>query len=198
MANEATSGAQAEPQVNPQAGAASTSDVTAQVTTTPQAGEAETTIDLSEAKKLRSEASGLRKRLKELEDAATAKANAELSETQRAKKAAEDATAKLTQLEVTLRNERAARAVQAAAIKLNLDPDLAAELVRPDALEYDEAGAPTNVEKALKLVVQRWPHLIRSATQAPNVNAADGRGTVDAGAANAAYLEEIKRRFRLS
>src|SRR5947209_5684008 len=68
--------------------------------TEPQAGESHNTaeqISLDEARKLRSEANNLRKRLKAFEDAEQAARDAQLSEVERVKKLHADAEAKIKQ-----------------------------------------------------------------------------------------------------
>ena len=173
MANsEAAGGTQAEPQTVPQAG---TPNTTAPVETpapaakdTPQAGDQEA-VSLEELRKLRSEAAGLRRRLKEREDADKAAEDAALSEAEKLKRR----VAELEEAQRISQEERRVlltrSAVEREARKLQIvDEDAAFRLLEPDALEYGDDGQPTNVEKALKKLIERRPFLVSQAQpQAP-------------------------------
>jgi len=162
----------------------------------PQAGTEN--ISLDEAKKLRSEAQGLRKRLKELEDAKKATDDAQLSEVEKAKKGLTEAAAKAEAAEAALRTERIGREVERTAAKLHLDPELAGRLVTADMLEFDDEGKPTNTEKVLKGLIAKWPHLVVQAQQPPaNINAGDGRGGAQP-ADPKAREAGLRQRYRIS
>jgi hypothetical protein len=162
---------------------------------TPDTPAVTETISLDEAKKLRSEAAGLRKRLKELEDAKKATDDAKLDETEKAKKAVTEAAGRLEATEAALRTERIGREVERTAAKLSLDPELAGRLVTADMLEFGEDGKPTNVEKTLKGLIQKWPNLVKSQAQPANINANDGRGSAQPDPK--AREADLRRRFRI-
>lgn len=128
----------------------------------PQAGEGQhsETLSLEEAKKLRSEAQNLRKRLKSYEDAEQQSRDAQLSETERLKKQHADLQAKYD-TEVRQMQERVIRyEVQAQAHKIGIiDPDAAVRLLDWSDLEYDEDGTPNNAEKLLKELLKNKPYL---------------------------------------
>jgi hypothetical protein len=136
----------------------------------PQAGDGQETISLEEARKLRSESANLRKRLKEL-DAAHAELKtfkeqieaAQLSETQKqelaSKKLQEQfATLQKERDDLTSRyqEERINYAIQLQAVKQGLNPSAAVRLLNKDALEYDAAGNPTNLDKVFKATVEEY------------------------------------------
>jgi hypothetical protein len=150
-------GAPAAPEAQPSTGNA---DAPAADAGAAAAAEPET-ISLDEAKKLRSEAKGLRTRLKELEAAEQARADAD-------KSAEERAAERIKALETDLASERAERrtmALQVATIgvarKLGFrDPDLAHRLLSTDEIEFDEGGKPRNVEALLTAISKQHPYLV--------------------------------------
>ncbi len=78
-----------------------------------------------------------------------------------------------------------------------VDLDAAVRLMDRDALEIGEDGRPTNVEAVLKALIKAKPYLVKqaaTATAAPNINAQAQGSRQDA---DAARLEDIKRRCRL-
>lgn len=155
-------------------------------------------ISLEEAKKLRSEAAGLRKRLKELEANAQAQADAKLGDLERATKQLTHATERITALSAALRQERVGRMTERLATKLNLEPELTAKLLAAEVIEYDDDDQPIDLEKKIKAMAQRWPQLAKATANAPGAgnNAADGRGTPLP--ANAQQREaELRQRYRI-
>lgn len=136
------------------------SDAQAQAAETQQP--AVETISLDEAKKLRSEAQSLRKRLKAFEDAEQQRKTESLSE-------AEKSAAQLKSLQETAakaENDRAALrlqlAVERAARKLNItDEDAAFKLMDASAVEYDDNGVPTNVDAVLAALTKARPWLVQ-------------------------------------
>jgi hypothetical protein len=152
----------------PQAGEAENPQPQAGATPEPQAGDgqSETTISLEEAKKLRSEAANLRKRLKGFEEAETKAKEAQLSEQQKLEKkladlqAQHDAVARQSQERIVNYEVR----LQAAQMGI-VDPDAAARLLDWSGIEYDDDGSPQNVSELLKGLLKAKPYL--AGKQAP-------------------------------
>lgn len=153
------------------------------------------TFDAEYVKKLRAEAAANRKKAQQLEGELKKHQDAQLSEIEKAKKAAAETATKLEAAEAALRAERVGREVERAAVKLNLDPELAARLVSVEMLEFDDAGLPTNTEKVLQGLLKKWPNLVKGQVQPASINANDGRGTAppDPKAREA----ELRKRFRI-
>jgi len=153
-------GAPAAPDAQPPAGTADAPAADADAGGTPPAATPET-LSVEDARKLRSEANSLRKRLKEFEDAETARKDADKTESERTAE-------KLATLERERDAERAARqamALQIATVgiarKLNFrDPEIAHRLVDGAQVAYDDAGTPTNIEKLLSDVARQHPSLV--------------------------------------
>jgi len=93
------------------------------------------TISLDEARKLRSEAKNLRTRLKQIEDEAKAKADAELPELERLKKQASDAAQERDSLKTQLSRTNAERI---AATENALYSDVVASLLDADDMATDK------------------------------------------------------------
>lgn len=118
-------------------------------------------LSLDEARKLRRENAGLRKRVADYE---VAQANAEASEMSELQKA----RAKIAELERQAgesrvrEQERSLRlTVDATARKLGFwDPEVALGLIDRDAVEYDDAGTPKNIERLLTDIAKDKPRLI--------------------------------------
>lgn len=134
----------------------------------PQAGEGQESISLEEAKKLRSEAANLRKRMKAYEDAEVAAQQAAMSDAQKASKRADDAEAKVKAYQTQLVTAQVKLAAQTKGI---IDPDIAALAIQ-SSLEYGDDGMPTNLEKALTDLIKNKPYLMApSGQQAPTTPA---------------------------
>lgn len=128
----------------------------------PQAGEGQN-ISLDEAKKLRSEAANLRKRLKAFEEADAKAKDAQLSEQERLQKQLADLqsqhdTATRTHQERIIGYEVRLQASQMGIV----DPDAAAKLLDWSQIEYDDNGAPLNVSDLLKGLIKAKPYLAGS------------------------------------
>lgn len=111
---------------------------------------------------------------------------AELSETQKLQaKVAE--LEKLAETQKRERQETMTRfMVEAAAGKLGVvDTEAAFKLLEPEALTYNEAGEPTNVEQVVKDLIARKPFLAAAGSTSA-ANPPSGRAT-------ALTLDEIKR-----
>ncbi len=158
--NAGAEGAPAAPDAQPPVGTADAPAADADAGATPPAATPES-ISVEDARKLRSEANSLRKRLKEFEDAEKARADADKTESERTAE-------KLATLERERDAERAARqamslqiATAGVARKLNFrDPEIAHRLVDGDQVEFDDGGTPTNIEKLLSDVAKRHPSLV--------------------------------------
>ncbi len=125
-------------------------------TTQPQAGEGQAeTMSLEEAKKLRTEAHNLRKRLKEFDDKEEQAKLAALSEVEKAKQQAVKAEQQIQQYREKLITAQVQLAAQAKGV---IDAEAAALLVR-GSLEYDDDGMPSNLDKALDTLIKNKPYL---------------------------------------
>lgn len=157
----------------------------------------EETISLEEARKLRREAQGLRKRLAEFEAVDARRKQAELTELDQAKQRLADMEAQLATANTAHQEQIVRYEVMLRATGMNVvDAEVVARLLDWSSLEFDENGAPTNVEKLLRDLLKAKPYLIKPAEQsaaAPNVNARNGNEKVDA----KAHEEDLRRRFRL-
>jgi len=115
---------------------------------------------IQELREKEKEGKATAKRLAELEAKFNAEETAKLTETEKLKVEATKAAQKLAALEAQLKATRAAQAIERAAIKANVDPELASTLVKPDALTFDENGDPTNAAAVMADVVKKWPHIV--------------------------------------
>lgn len=133
----------------------------------PQAGETQQEIiSLEEAKKLRSEAQNLRKRLKGYEDAERTAQEAQMSELDRTKKQYADLQAQHEREVADLRDRIVRYEVERTALSLNIvDPDAAARLIDWSSLEFDEDSTPKNAKKLLEALVKAKPYLIKQQEQ---------------------------------
>jgi len=136
----------------------------------PLAGDGTETISLEEARKLRSEAVNLRKRLKAFEDAEETKRLATLDDVERSK--AEVAKAEKRAAEAEQRTQQVQQRVILAEIKMAalakgiIDPDLAALAIK-DKLEIGDDGMPTNLDKAFEALIKAHPIFAPQAAEPP-------------------------------
>ena len=130
-------------------------------------------------KKLRDNEKATKPQLKELEDARakiTAHEQEKMTEAEKATTARTAAEKERDEAKAESRRLKAERAIEKAATKAGLDPELASSLLKADSLELDEAGNPKGIEEALKALLVKWPHLKAEAKVIPpNVNATDGK-----------------------
>lgn len=137
----------------------------------PQAGDGlNEPISLADAKKLRSESSNLRTRLKEQETLlAELKAykdqteSAKLTETEKRDRATQQRETQYAELqrkhdtlELRLQETLVGSATQLYAIQQGIDPKLAQRLLDRTLLEYDDDGNPTNLDVAFKTMVKEF------------------------------------------
>lgn len=118
--------------------------------------------------KLRETEKAARAQQKELDELRTkvkAAEDAQLSETERLKKDATEATERVAALERDLREQRISSAVITAAAKLNVvDPDAAYRLLDHSKIEFDAStGQPTNVDALLADLLKAKPYLVKAA-----------------------------------
>lgn len=202
MAGEAAAGGtQAEPAAAPQAGTppptqTATASSAADGQEQPQAGAPES-LSLEEAKKLRSEAQSLRRRLKDFEDAQRAADEASLSEAERIKRDKERIEGELQSAQVALRELRLRTAIEREAAKRGFnDPADAYRLLDLAALELDEDGQPRHAESLLNALAKAKPYLVRTEPQ-PQQNGALAAPPLPVGAtprpANGAVLSDAAR-----
>jgi hypothetical protein len=169
------------PPVDPQAGGTGDPQPVAatQTTTDPHAGDDEQPLSLSEARKIRSESTNLRQRLKDAEKlAAELKAfkeqteAAQLSDQEKQTLAQKKLEQQLAEhqssnselarqlLEARINNE-----VFKQASKLNIiDIDAASKLIDGSRIDYDESGNPTNIDALLKDLTKQRPWLVGKAS----------------------------------
>jgi len=164
MADEPTSGAaQAATPVTPTAQAATITSPDAQAAD----GNSEP-ISLEAARKLRSEAEALRKRLKSYEDAEQAAKDASLGEVERVNKQYADLKEQHETLAAELLEARVYQDVARHAAKLNfiLPADMLAKLLLNDldAIEFED-GKPKNIETLLQNLAKSTPEIVKTAQQ---------------------------------
>jgi hypothetical protein len=167
---------QTPPAAEPQAGEAPAIQPQPQAgktTPEPQAGDGHTspeTMSLDEAKKLRSEAFNLRKRIKQYEDAEEEKRLATLGEVERSKaevskaqQLREEAESRVKQYQQQLATAHVRMAAQSMGI---IDPEMAALAIQ-SKLEFGEDGMPTNIDVALKELIKNKPYLAPKPAEPP-------------------------------
>lgn len=162
MAEEITTDPQAGDAENPPKPQVGTPD--------PQVGDGTETLSHEDAKKLRSEAVNLRKRLKD-SDATLAELKAfkeqieaqNLTDTEKRDRATQQRDQQLAALQKerddlaqSLRDERTSAAIQLHAIQQGIDPKLAQRLLDRNALERDDAGNLTNLDATFKAMVKEF------------------------------------------
>ncbi len=158
-------GTPAEPNDQPQAGTPPPTP-----SAVPVASQADTaeSISLEEAKKLRSEANSLRRRLNELEAKQKQEDDAKLSEHERLQKKVASLEAERQQHQTERRELLTRSAIERQARVLNIvDEDAAYRLLDLGTLEFNDAGEPTNVEKALKKLIEAKPYLVAADQSTP-------------------------------
>jgi hypothetical protein len=137
----------------------------------PPKGQEPKVFDEDYVKNLRDESAGYRKRAREAEGELQKLKDAQLSETERAKKEAADALAKAQRLESDLKAQsvRAEIAVLGSGLKI-VDADAAYRLIDQAAIQFDDTGRPSNVKALLDQLVKDKPYLIEKAgvTTPPN------------------------------
>lgn len=148
-------GAQAAPETQPPAGNAEALAADAQAD--PQPPE---TISLDEARKLRSEANSLRKRLRELEERDAAAEAAKLTETERIQRERDAMAKELADLKEAGRRQSIESAAIAAAARIGYaNPADAMAFIAPEDIQTGDDGMPTNIEALVAKVAKERPYL---------------------------------------
>lgn len=140
---------------------------------TPPAGDDTTTISLDEARKLRSEAANLRKRLKAFEDAESQRQQSQLSEQEKLQKQLADLQA---QREADVERLLIAD-IRLQAAELGVQPQYLKRLAGMldwDDLQTDEQGNPTNLKELIGVVLKEMPFLTGRGGMPPQQQQASG------------------------
>ncbi len=130
----------------------------------------------AEAARYRTQLRDAQKRIADFESAQQAADLAKLSETERLQKQLADAQAASAQ-QTLAAQERIIRAeVRAEAVRLGVNPQLAARIVDYAAIEYDDSGDPKNISDLLGAAINAYglnpqPAAASAAPQAPQVGA---------------------------
>lgn len=120
-------------------------------------------------KKLRKESDAKDKEARALAAKVKTFEDAQLTESERAANALKDAQAQVASLQERVRGAHLSAEVAKATASLNLVDAEAALALLPSvgAIEYDEAGMPTNVGDLLATLVERKPYLVKQAAAPP-------------------------------
>lgn len=181
MAEEnGATGTLAVPETQPPAGTTAAQAATADGEHQPES------LSLDEARKLRSEAASLRRRLKDFEEAERKRTEAELSETQRLQKRLDELETERTALVQAKQEQALKMAVLTTAGQLGFtDPKDAIALLDRSAIQTDpETGEPTNIRALLADLLKTKSYL--SGAHSRPMGSADGgtrekstAGTID-------------------
>ena len=129
---------------------------------------------------LRTKAGRLERELEALRKADEDRKNADLSEVEKLKKELAEKNAAIEAASAQAKAGRLAGASLAAAARLGFaDPEDAQRFLDADAIEWDDSGAPKNVQALLEAVLKAKPYLKASFTQPPDL----GQGNRGAGTA---------------
>src|SRR5258708_3817763 len=145
--------------------------------TAPSAADiARMTQELAEARR---DAAKYRADLQKFQDAQLTAEQKRERDFEQAQKSATDAQRELQELRLTRAIER-----KAAAFNL-INPEIAARLLNRSELEFDDAGAPKNLDKLLTALIQAEPYLVAAANgqpQQPVARPASSGGATNPGA----------------
>lgn len=156
--------------------------------THPDESQADQSISLNEAKKLRSEANSLRQRLRAAEAKAQAAEDAGKSDEEKRAHALKAAEERAADLERKLRATNARVAVTEAAAKANAISGRAVYALIREDLDYDDDGEPTNVAALIAQAKRSDPELFRAA-------AGDGDGGKRGPSGNAINVNDVFRQL---
>lgn len=176
-----------DPAPAPAATAPTTSDT---VTLTPAELQAQLDDAATKAsQKANREAENLRKRLKEIDDAA-------LTEAERAQQEAQAATARADKLEAEAKQSRTETAVERAAREAGFTDPTDAIALAAGRIEFDDAGQPVNAVDVVKSIAEAKPHLISTPpTPAPGATATNpARGAGEPPKSDAEKFADLKSR----
>jgi hypothetical protein len=105
----------------------------------------------------------------------------QMSEAEKLKKAADEATQRAQAAEARLKETVTHMEIERQARKLHIvDEDAAYRLLDASKIEFDANGTPTNVEALLKDLVKAKPYLVQAASSSPTNPARTGAGASDA------------------
>ena len=142
---------QAEDAAQPQAGATQTAQA---ASVEPDAVDTTETISIEEARKLRRESAALRKRVEELDRAA-------MSEQERYQRDRQELDRERAAFATERQDFQLRQAVASAATALGfIDPDDAYVHLDRSAIEWTDDGRPRGVERNLRAILERKPHLL--------------------------------------
>ena len=128
----------------------------------------QTGLSQEDARKLRSEASNLRKRLKEFEAADAAAKEAALSETEKLTKRLAEVTKIAEERDATIRSLHIDSAIREQAAVLGItDTALVKKLLQPSEVEFGEDGQPKNLAALLNQLIKDHPALTAGAPATP-------------------------------
>lgn len=132
----------------------------------------------AEVSRLRREAAGLRTENKRLREAEDARTNAALSETERLQKRITDLETENTDLKRADAERTVRLSVMEHATAMNFrNPEVAYRMIDMAAVETNEQGSPTNVERLLKKVAEKEPYLLKPNTTTPDFGGGNRGGT---------------------
>lgn len=175
--------------LTPQAGDSTTPE--------PQAGDGQQEhISLDEAKKLRSEAANLRKRLKAFEEADTKAKEAQLSKEQLLEKQLAEIKAQREEELQALVEERISHEIGQQAVSLGIRPGLVESIANIwEQIEIDqESGKAANVRTLLENLVKSFPELAGKGSHTPTSGGATNPSrsqTANNGEITAEYVAEV-------
>lgn len=164
-----------ENQTDPLTGGAETQAVASDAQAVSETISSET-ISLEEARKLRSEAANLRKRLKELEGKVRAEEEAKMTEQEKLQKRLAELERQSTEYQQTMQARTLEYEVKLHAARLGVvDPEAAYRLLDIREMEFGEDGKPANIEKALRALIAAKPYLAGGGGQVSPTNPAQGK-----------------------
>lgn len=132
------------------------SETTTETETKTETGGGGKSYDEAHVSKLNRENAEHRRKVRELEAKLKEREDADLSETDKLKKRAEEAEARVTASQVRIAKAEVKAAAAAAKI---VDPEAAYKLVRDD-ITFDKDGEPENVDALIADLVKKSPYLL--------------------------------------
>lgn len=156
MSDQQSDAPQADADAQSQADIQNTDTTESQADTNPS-------ISLDEAKKLRSEAAGLRKRLKDAESKVQAAEDAGKSESEKREQALKAAEERATAAESRYQAAIGRAAVTDAATKAGAISSRAVHALIRDEIDFGDDGEPTNIDALINAARKDEPQLFRAA-----------------------------------
>lgn len=144
---------------------------------------------------LRAEAAGNRVKATEAEKKIAAFEKDKLSETDKLKLEAKEASEKVTATEQRLRDTNTRLAIERAARKLNIvDEDVAYKLLDRDKIKFNDDGEPQNVVELLTALATEKPFLV--ATQGSGGASGGGSANPGKGGNGVLTMDDVKKMSR--